>query len=233
MYGLAREGRLIRERNRNLDRSRNQVKKTIAKNGGDHAKSGPMPQSLSYDSGLAWDNLTPGIAWDGFVTTTRPKRPMASDNRISLEITAAQKAAIVSAVGALKTALEGITINLTVDEKQSLPRISDGTLAFDEKCAAYMASRADLVPSFLDVAEMAKDRKLVADLLPRPDLRRPGRHHHAGELRQLCRRPSLLPKRAPSSQARRLRRRHDLQRPQDSFPRSPEKGHANPSDPLN
>jgi hypothetical protein len=83
-----------------------------------------------------------------------------------LEITAAQKAAIVSAVGALKTALEGITINLTVDEKQSLPRISDGTLAFDEKCAAYMASRADLVPSFLDAAEMAKDRKLVADLLP-------------------------------------------------------------------
>jgi hypothetical protein len=61
---------------------------------------------------------------------------------------------------------EGITINLTVDEKQSLPRISDGTLAFDEKCVAYMASRADLVPSFLDVAEMAKDRKLVADLLP-------------------------------------------------------------------
>lgn len=28
------------------------------------------------------------------------------------------------------------------------------------------ASRADLVPSFLDTAEMAKDRKLVADLLP-------------------------------------------------------------------
>jgi|APTNR8051073442_1049403.scaffolds.fasta_scaffold02011_14 hypothetical protein len=27
-----------------------------------------------------------------------------------------------------------------------------------------MASRADLVPSFLDTAEMAKDRKLVADL---------------------------------------------------------------------
>ena len=125
-----------------------------------------MPQSLSYDSGLAWDDLTPGIVWDGFVTTPQPKRPMASDNRISLEITAAQKAAIVSAVGALKTALEGITINLTVDEKQSLPRISDGTLAFDEKCAAYMASRADLVPSFLDAAEMAKDRKLVADLLP-------------------------------------------------------------------
>jgi len=91
---------------------------------------------------------------------------MASDNRISLEITAAQKAAIVSAVGALKTALQGIIINLNVDERRSLPKIGDKSTAFDEKCAAYMASRPELVPSFLDTAEMAKDRKLVADLLP-------------------------------------------------------------------
>ena len=91
---------------------------------------------------------------------------MASDNRISLEITAAQKAAIVSAVGALKTALQDIIINLTVDERRSLPKIGDKSAAFDEKCAAYMASRPDLVPSFLDIDEMAKDRKLVADLLP-------------------------------------------------------------------
>ena len=125
-----------------------------------------MPQPLSWDSGLAWDNLTPGITWDGFVSTTSPNRPMASDNRISLEITAAQKTAIVDAVMALKTALQGMLINLTPEEKQSLPRIGDNSLAFDEKCAAYMASRADLVPSFLDTAEMAKDRKLVADLLP-------------------------------------------------------------------
>jgi hypothetical protein len=125
-----------------------------------------MPQPLSYDSGLAWDNLTPGVVWDGFATTTKPKRTMASDNRISLEITAAQKAAIETAIGGLKTALDGMLINLTPEEKQSLPRIGDNTLAFDEKCAAYMASRADLVPSFLDTDEMAKDRKLVADLLP-------------------------------------------------------------------
>ena len=91
---------------------------------------------------------------------------MSSDNRISLKITAAQNAALVSAVNALKTALDGILINLTPDEKQSLPRIGDNSMAFDEKCAAYMASRADLVPSFLDAEEMAKDRKLGADLLP-------------------------------------------------------------------
>jgi hypothetical protein len=89
---------------------------------------------------------------------------MASDNRISLEITPAQKTAIVNAVTALKTALDGITINLTKDERQTLPKIGDKTIAFDEKCAAYMAARPELVPSFLDVA--TKDRALIADLLP-------------------------------------------------------------------
>jgi hypothetical protein len=125
-----------------------------------------MSQSLSWDSEWVWDSFMPGITWDAFVKKTKPKRPMSSDNRISLKITAAQNAALVSAVNALKTALDVILINLTPDEKQILPRIGDNSMAFDEKCAAYMASWADLVPSFLDADEMAKDRKLVADLLP-------------------------------------------------------------------
>jgi hypothetical protein len=54
----------------------------------------------------------------------------------------------------LKAALNGI--NLTAHERQSLPRISDNTVAFEEKCASYTASRAELVPSFRDTAEMAK-----------------------------------------------------------------------------
>jgi hypothetical protein len=89
---------------------------------------------------------------------------MASDNRISLEIRAAQKAAVLGAIGALKTALQGIIINLHGDERCTLPKIGDKSLAFDEKCAAYMASRADPVPSFLDTGAMVKDRKLVADV---------------------------------------------------------------------
>jgi dGTP triphosphohydrolase len=91
---------------------------------------------------------------------------MASDNRISIELTAAQKTAIVDAVMALKAALQGIIINLTKEERQSLPKVGDKTLAFDEKCRAYMTSRPELVPGFIDLAELAKDRKLVADLLP-------------------------------------------------------------------
>lgn len=125
-----------------------------------------MPLPLTWDSTLVWDDPSPGIAWDAMASTPSTNRPMASDNRISLTITAAQKTAIVNAVTALKTALDGIITNLSVDERRSLPKIGDKSVAFDEKCAAYMASRPELVPSFLDTAEMTKDRQLVADLLP-------------------------------------------------------------------
>ena len=91
---------------------------------------------------------------------------MAIDNRISIVITPAQKTAITAAVTALKTALQPFLINLTVEERQNLPKISDGTLAFHEKCTAYRAARADLVPSFTNMAELAKDLAGVEDLLP-------------------------------------------------------------------
>lgn len=125
-----------------------------------------MPQLLAWDSGLVWDSSTPGITWDAVVSTIPSSPIMASDNRISIEITPAQKTIIVDAVAALKTALDGIIINLTKEERQSLPKIADKTLAFDEKCKAYMASRPELVPGFIDMPELAKDRKLIDDLLP-------------------------------------------------------------------
>lgn len=125
-----------------------------------------MPDSFNWDdSSLVWDSSTPGLAWDGFVPNPTPKA-MAIDNRISLEITVAQKQAIVDAVTALKAALEPFLINLTVQERSTLPKISDRTLAFHEKCVAYRADRPDLIPSFVDLAEMAKDLKLIADLQP-------------------------------------------------------------------
>lgn len=130
-----------------------------------------MPTALRWDmnfngSPLSWDSADVALIWEGSVINKKQPTVMASDNRISMEITAAQKAAFVSAIAALKAALDGILINLNKDERQSLPKIADKTLAFDEKCKAYMASRPELVPSFLDLAELAKDRKLIDDLLP-------------------------------------------------------------------
>lgn len=91
---------------------------------------------------------------------------MATDNRISIHLTPEKKAAIEAGVQGIKAALQGITTSLSEDERTSLPRIADKTLAFDSKCDGYMASRPDLVPNFIDLDERAKDRKLIDDLLP-------------------------------------------------------------------
>ena len=91
---------------------------------------------------------------------------MPSDNRISIEVTPSQLAAVNAAVVALKAALDGLTSNISEDDKRSLPKIGDKTLAFDEKCKIYMADRPDLVPGFTDPADILQDRDLVAALLP-------------------------------------------------------------------
>ena len=141
-------------KNKSCQRGRNLIKPTF------------MPNSLTFDDpSLAWDSPAPGHVWDGFAPNPIPNA-MAIDNRISVEITVAQKQAIVDAVTALKAALQPFLINLTVEERSTLPKISDRTLAFHEKCVAYRADRPDLTPSFVDVAEMAKDLKLIADLQP-------------------------------------------------------------------
>ena len=126
-----------------------------------------MPSPFTWDSldDLEWDRAD--LTWDAEgETNNQPSRIMANDNRISVTLTAAQKTAIETAVDGLVAAFEGILINLTPEERQSLPRISDKTLAFDQKCADYMVQRPDLVPSYLDLAEMAIDRQFVADLKP-------------------------------------------------------------------
>ena len=124
-----------------------------------------MLQPLDWDAlNLVWDTL--GATWDQGAVEPQNTHTMASDNRISLTLTPTKKAAILAAVAALKAELVGVTINLTVDERQTLPKIGDKTLAFDEKCKTYMSQRPELVPGFVDMAEMVKDRALVADLAP-------------------------------------------------------------------
>jgi len=126
----------------------------------------PMPQPLTWDSpSLTWDS-NPGT-WDG--VASQPTHSQTMDNRISKTVSPAQKAAIEAAIAALRTALttpEDLLLNLTAEERRSIPKIGDKTLAFDEKCAAYSAQRPELVPGFTDTAEVALDRALVSDLLP-------------------------------------------------------------------
>lgn len=123
----------------------------------------PMPQPLTWDSSsLAWD--TPGLTWDAPAAPN--PQTMPNDNRISATLSATDKTAILTKLGEIK-ALLPFLINLTKDERIQLPKLGAASLAFDEQCASYMASAPNLVPPFVDPAEVTKDRTLriaVSDL---------------------------------------------------------------------
>lgn len=96
----------------------------------------------------------------------RKNKTMSTDNRISITVTEEAAAAVRVALNDLKAAFAGITVNLSESDRMSLPKIGDKTLAFDAKCAGYMADRRDLVPGFIEAGELAKDRELIAVLAP-------------------------------------------------------------------
>ncbi len=125
-----------------------------------------MSQPLTWDSSLAFD--APGITWDGFVApNTNPHNTMPDDNRISATVSPTDKTAIMTKLTEIK-ALLPFLINLTKDERIELPKLGPASLAFDEHCASYMATAPNLIPPFVDAAEITKDRNLrlvLADLL--------------------------------------------------------------------
>lgn len=84
---------------------------------------------------------------------------MPNDNRISATLSAADKTTILTKITEIR-ALLPFMINLTPAERQELPKLGDKTLAFDEKCKTYMAQNPTLVPGFVNVTEVDKDRAL-------------------------------------------------------------------------
>jgi hypothetical protein len=95
---------------------------------------------------------------------------MSQQNRISIEpkqtVIDEAIANIVKAYTTLKPYLQG----LSKDERLSLTKMSDKTVAFVDKSGNYVKSHKDFVPPFLDVAEMGKDLDAVRMLKPLRDV---------------------------------------------------------------
>jgi hypothetical protein len=119
---------------------------------------------LTWDMpGVTFDDPR-GLTWDGELPNPpEPPIAMPNDNRISATLSAADKTAILDAIQTIQDKLPFL-INLTKHERMTLPKMSDKTMAFDAKCASYMASNPALVPGFVDLAEVAKDRALALQL---------------------------------------------------------------------
>jgi len=90
---------------------------------------------------------------------------MSSNNRISAEITAEQKATIAKNLQEAKETLKGVLIfNLTAEDRQAMLKLGPKALAFVNRSILHAKQSSNLVPSFLDVAEAQKNYKLAADL---------------------------------------------------------------------
>ena len=130
----------------------------------------PTPLTWDYDTSLQWDAE---ISWDGLAANNNNTN-MPNDNRISAEVIAANKTAILTKIVEIKGLLPFL-INLTKNERIQMPKFGAASLAFDEQCATYMASAPNLMPPFVTLAEVTKDRALrlvLADVVR--------------ELRKLC-----------------------------------------------
>ena len=89
---------------------------------------------------------------------------MPDDNRISAEITADVKQQILTKLGEI-SALLPFLINLAADERKRIPNISTARGAMDETFSQQIAAHPDLVPNYVDTADLAHDRALRAALL--------------------------------------------------------------------
>ena len=86
---------------------------------------------------------------------------MANDNRVSASLTDADITAIQAAITTIRSKLPFL-VSVSNQERLEMPKLGDKTMGFEEKCAAYMASNPEFLPGYVQIAEVTKDRALLA-----------------------------------------------------------------------
>ncbi len=57
-------------------------------------------------------------------------------------------------------------IALTPTERQEIPKMSDGTLPFVQKCLSYCQSNPEFSPAYVDFSALSADMKVYNQLIP-------------------------------------------------------------------
>ena len=98
---------------------------------------------------------------------------MANDIALSIKISPAEQQRLIEALNTLMEVLEPYLIALSAEQRKQLPKMSDKTLPFVEKCLAYAQSNPQFAPVYMNIEEMKIDVEAV-EILTR--LSRPIRH---------------------------------------------------------
>lgn len=90
---------------------------------------------------------------------------MALDNYLSFELLVADKTDIMTAIQTIVAKLQGKVVNLTPQERKKYGKIGNETANWIKKVRDYMTQRPDLIPVWIDMAELDKDLKAHEDLI--------------------------------------------------------------------
>lgn len=88
---------------------------------------------------------------------------MGITNNVSIVINEEAKAKIKAALDTIYANLP-LLVTLTNEQRQTLPKMGDKTVAFVNKSLEYARQNPDLVPKYLDMNEYAKDVEAINSL---------------------------------------------------------------------
>jgi hypothetical protein len=91
---------------------------------------------------------------------------MSQQNNIAVVIPADVLLTINDHLAKLQAAIAPYLIALTAAERQSMPKMGDGTVAFVNKVLSYSATNPEFAPAFMSVPDMLVDGNAVTQLTP-------------------------------------------------------------------
>jgi hypothetical protein len=86
------------------------------------------------------------------------------ENSVSIQISDADMDKVLDALKTIDAILKPYLVALTPAERQALPKMSDKTTPFVEKCLEYAQTNPQFAPSYMNVGELLIDMKAVNDL---------------------------------------------------------------------
>lgn len=87
-------------------------------------------------------------------------------NEFHQDIPAPVLADVQQHLDAIKAALAPYLLSLTPEQRRTLPRMADKTVAFVQKATAYAATNPAFVPAFVELSALQQDAAGVAALTP-------------------------------------------------------------------
>ncbi|MGL2964044.1 hypothetical protein ACSVH2_09535 [Flavobacterium sp. RSB2_4_14] len=91
---------------------------------------------------------------------------MSSQNQISIEIPQEVIDKVMQYLQDCKTELAPYVQGLTVEERQTLFKLGNKTVATVQKTKSYVDTNPEFIPSYMDKIEFLKDEKVVTQLSP-------------------------------------------------------------------